>query len=108
MGHALTQSLLHGTTYAVLPCVDCRRERNHLRHGVPPECQSACQVRISGKGHAVAFVRSKEAGRLANAAHFADRSETVEYVEEDLIGEEDVEGGVGEREAVKDVGGLES
>ena len=36
------------------------------------------------------------------------RREMVGYVEEDLVGEDDVEGGVGEREAVKDVGGLES
>lgn len=83
-------------------------ERDHLRHGVPPERESACRVRMPGKGRAVAFAGSKEAGGFANAAHFADRGEMVGYVEEDLVGEDDVEGGVGEREAVKDVGGLES
>jgi hypothetical protein len=56
----------------------------------------------------VAFVGSKEAEGFANTAHFAGRGEVVGYVEEDSAGEDDVEGGVGEREAVKDVGGLES
>jgi hypothetical protein len=83
-------------------------ERDHLHHGGPPERESACRARILGKGRAVAFAGSKEAGGFANAAHFAGRGEVVGYVEEDLVGEGDVEGGVGEREAVRDVGGLES
>jgi hypothetical protein len=43
----------------------------------------------------VAFAGSKEAGGFANAAHFADRGEVVGYVEEGLVGEDDVEGSVG-------------
>jgi hypothetical protein len=82
-------------------------ERDHLHHDVPPECERTCRVRIPGKGRTVAFAGSKEARGFANAAHFADRGEVVGYVEEGLVGEDDVEGGVGKREAVKDVGGLE-
>ena len=36
------------------------------------------------------------------------RREVVGYVEEDLVGEGDVEGGVGDREAIEGVGCLES
>jgi hypothetical protein len=36
------------------------------------------------------------------------RREMVGYVEEDLVGEGDVGGGVGDREAIKGIGCLES
>jgi hypothetical protein len=68
---------------------------DYRHHGIPPERESACRVWIPGKGRAVAFAGSKEAGGFANAAHFADRGEVVGYVEEGLVGEDDVEGSVG-------------
>lgn len=47
------------------------------------------------------FAGGKKAGGFANAAHFTDRGEMVGYMEEDLVSEDDVESGVGEREAVR-------
>ena len=82
-------------------------ERDHLHHGVPPECKGARRIRVPGKCCAMVFAGGKKAGGFANAAHFTDRGEMVGYMEEDLVSEDDVESGVGEREAVKDVGSLE-
>jgi hypothetical protein len=64
--------------------------------------------RVPGEGQAAAFTRREEAARAADAAHFADGGDGVGGVDEDLVREDDVEGGVREGKAGEDVGGLES
>ena len=80
---------------------------NGLERGFAPEGQHPGRVRVPGEGGAVAFAGREEAAGPADAAHFADDGDLVGEVDEDLVREDDVEGGVREGEAGEDVAGLE-
>ena len=78
-----------------------------LDRGFAPEGERPGRVRVPGEGGTVAFPGREEAAGPADAAHFADDGGLFGEVDEDLVGEDDVEGGVREGEAGEDVAGLE-
>ena len=76
----------------------------HRDQGPAPERERAGRVRVPEEGVAVAFARCEEAaGVFEQALHFAERGFRGRDVEEGLVREDDVEGGVCVGEAGEDV-----
>lgn len=88
-------------TYTAPATVDDRQDR------VVVHSQKATRVRVPGEGPAVAFARREQAAGFADAAHFADRGDWVGDVDEDLVREHNVKGGVWEGQAGEQIACLE-